>query len=267
MKTNLIVTSLLAVTLVLAAAPSQADQAAAQKGRAIAEEMDRRDLGWKNSRTKLKMVLKNRHGQSSSRELRVRSMEVQEKGRGDMSLTIFDRPRDIKGTAFLSHTKITDPDDQWLYLPAIKRVKRISSVNKSGSFVGSEFSYEDLVSIEVDRYSYTYLRDEACGTLTCFVVEMKPVYKHSGYTKLITWIDQDEYRINKIDFYDRKESKLKTMTYTGYKKYLDQYWRAHRLEMINHQTGKSTVLEFADYEFQVNVSKSHFSAGRLKRVR
>lgn len=268
MTTRRIATTLFIATLTLASPPlAFAQQSPAEKGREIAEEVDRRDLGWQSSQTKLKMVLKNRHGDTSSRELRLRSLEVQEQGRGDMSLTIFDRPRDIEGTAFLSHTKITDPDDQWLFLPAIKRVKRISSVNKSGSFVGSEFSYEDLVSTEVDRYTYNYLRDEPCGDQTCFVVERKPVYEHSGYTRLVTWIDQAEYRVMKIDFYDRKDSLLKTMNFTDYKQYLDKYWRAHQFFMENHQTGKSTLLEFDDYEFRIDVSASDFTSSRLKRVR
>ncbi|NIT13503.1 MAG: outer membrane lipoprotein-sorting protein, partial [Candidatus Dadabacteria bacterium] len=98
---------------------------------------------------------------------------------GDKSITVFDEPRDIEGTALLSHTKILDPDDQWLYLPAVKRVKRISSKNKSGPFVGSEFAYEDLLSQEVDKYNYKWLKDEKCGDLECHVVERYPLYENS----------------------------------------------------------------------------------------
>ena len=94
----------------------------------------------------------------SVRELRRQVFESTEEGRGDKSIIVFDSPRDIGGTALLSHTKILEPDDQWLYLPALGRVKRISSGNKSGPFVGSEFAYEDLVSQEVDKYNYRWLR-------------------------------------------------------------------------------------------------------------
>jgi len=128
---------------------------------AIAREMDRRDSGWKDQRANLVMTLRNRQGQESRRELRISTLEVD--GDGDKSLTLFDSPRDVKGTAFLSFTHATEPDDQWLYLPALKRVKRISSRNKSGSFMGSEFAYEDLSSQEVDKFRYKWLRDEALG--------------------------------------------------------------------------------------------------------
>ncbi len=251
---------------VLSAQPLLAETSQ-EKGQAIAEEIERRDLGWTDSEAKLKMVLTNRSGESSTRELRTLSLEVNAPGLGDRSLTIFDHPGDIEGTAFLSHTKITEPDDQWIYLPAIKRVKRISSANKSGPFVGSEFAYEDLLSFEVDRYTYNWLRDEPCGELECFVSERFPVYKNSGYTRLVTWIDKLEYRAMRIDFYDRKNELRKTLTLSDYKLHLDKYWRAHRLEMVNHQTGKSTMLTFDSLEFRIGFGETLFTPNRLKRVR
>lgn len=122
------------------------------KGLAIAKEMDLRDIGFQDSRVELTMTLTNRHGETSSRKLRLATLEVPDAATDDKSLTVFDHPRDIAGTAFLSFTKILEPDDQWLYLPAVQRVKRISSANKSGPFVGSEFAYEALVSFEVGKY-------------------------------------------------------------------------------------------------------------------
>lgn len=238
-----------------------------EKGRAIAEEIDRRDLGWGDSATTLTMTLTNRQGDTSTRELRTRTLEIQQPGLGDKSVTVFDKPRDVSGTAFLSHTKISEPDDQWLYLPALKRVKRISSGNKSGPFMGSEFAYEDLASQEVDKYTYTWLRDEACGTLDCFVIERRPVYRNSGYTRQIAWVDKAEYRPMKIEFHDRRDSLLKTLAYGEYRQYLGQYWRAHRMQMDNHQTGKATTLAFSEYTFGVGLSDSDFSSGRLKRAR
>ncbi len=238
-----------------------------EKGRAIAVEMDRRDLGWNDSVTKLTMVLSNAQGETSTRELRLESLEVSEKGSGDKSLTIFDRPRDVEGTAFLSHTKISEADDQWLYLPALKRVKRISSANKSGPFMGSEFAYEDLLSQEVEKYAYKWLRDEPCGENECFVFERYPLYENSGYTRQIVWTDKAEYRPMKIEFYDRKESLLKTLVYNDYNQYLNQYWRGLSLVMENHQTGKGTILTFEPYQFQVGLNEKDFTSNRLKRAR
>ncbi len=259
-----------ALTLVAAGTPAQGETPE-EKGLAIAEEVDRRDLGFGDSASTLKMVLTNKQGQSSTRELRIQTLEVPERSEGDKSLVVFDHPRDIEGTAFLSFTKILDPDDQWLYLPALKRVKRISSANKSGPFVGSEFAYEDLLSQEVDKYSYRWLRDEPCGEaaqgLDCFVIERFPRYENSGYTRQVTWIDQQEYRPIRIDYYDRKDSLLKTLTLSQYNQYLDQYWRADDQNMVNHQTGKTTRLTFDEWEFRVGVNERDFNPNRLKRLR
>ncbi|MDP6353113.1 MAG: outer membrane lipoprotein-sorting protein [Alphaproteobacteria bacterium] len=238
-----------------------------EKGLAIAEEADRRDLGFGDSATVVKMVLSNRHGETSTRELRINTLEVPDPSQGDKSLTVFDHPRDIKGTAFLSFTHIVEADDQWLYLPALKRVKRISSSNKSGPFMGSEFAYEDLSSQEVSKYTYRWLRDEPCGDLQCFVIEQFPVYEHSGYTRQILWMDQAEYRPIKIEFYDRKNDVLKTLTFSDYRHYLDKYWRAHKLFVENHQTGKTTTLEFESIELQVGLNERDFNSAALKRAR
>jgi outer membrane lipoprotein-sorting protein len=244
---------------------STANADPAEIGRQIAEEVDRRDSGFVDNTSELKMILRNRHGQESMRMIRNRTLEVI--GDGDKSLVIFDHPRDVKGTAFLSYTHIGNPDDQWLYLPALKRVKRISSKNKSGPFVGSEFAYEDISSQEVDKYTYRYLRDENLNGLDCFVVERIPVYKNSGYTKQIVWIDKAEYRPQKLDYYDRKEELLKTLTFGDYRQYLGRFWRAHRWEMVNHQTGKSTSLEWSEFQFQTGLSDRDFNRNILKSVR
>ena len=246
-------------------------QSPEEKGLMIAEEADRRDLGWGDSQTEGTMILKNRQGQTSQRRFRTQALENPDPAFGDKGLTVFDFPRDIAGTALLSHTKILDPDDQWLYLPALKRVKRISSANKSGPFVGSEFAYEDLSSVEVGKYNHRWLRDEACPDnpdLTCFVIEQEPLYENSGYTKRDVWLDQDEYRAQKIDFYDRKGDLLKTLIPSEYQHYLDRYWRAQRMQMDNHQTGRSTSLTFSPYSFIKNgLSEKDFIASRLKRSR
>ena len=242
-------------------------QSAEERGLEIAKEVDKRDMGWGQSSTVLKMMLKNKNGQTSTRELTIQSLETNEPGMGDKSLTVFSSPRDVDGTAFLSHTKITEPDDQWLYLPALKRVKRISSANKSGPFVGSEFAFEDLTSQEVDKYTHTYVKDDTIDGMQCFVTERKPVYKNSGYTRQLVWIDQAEYRPIKIEFYDRKNALLKTLTLTNYKQYKDQYWRAHTMDMINHLSKKSTTLTFEDYDFDAQLSAASFTSARLKSIR
>ncbi|MBV1911507.1 MAG: outer membrane lipoprotein-sorting protein [Kangiellaceae bacterium] len=188
----------------------------ARKGKAeeIVKESELRDLGWGNSASSLTMRLKNSQGEESVRELKVKTLEIDNDG--DKNLIIFERPADIKGTAFLSYSHATIPDQQWIYLPSIKRVKRISTTNKSGPFVGSEFAFEDISSFEIEKYSYQYQYDETINNIECFVIEYKPRYEYSGYKRLMVWIDKKEYRNQKTDFYDRKNSLLKTLVYSDY---------------------------------------------------
>jgi outer membrane lipoprotein-sorting protein len=240
-------------------------QTAEEKGLEIAQEADRRDTGFRDSSAGLKMILRNKQGEESTRVIGVRTLEQEDDG--DTSLTIFDQPADVKGTNFLSFTHKSGPDDQWLYLPALKRVKRISSRNKSGPFMGSEFAYEDLSSQEVEKYTYKYMREEKCRDLDCFVIERDPVDKYSGYTRQLVWIDKQEYRPQRVVFYDRKNAKLKTLVYSDYRQFLERYWRAHSMQMDNHQTGKSTTLIWSDYQFQNGFTDRDFDRNALKRIK
>ena len=166
-----------------------------ERGLEIAREVDNRDTGFKDQTAALIMELRNKRGDTSIRNVRVKTLEV--KGDGDKSMSIFDKPADVKGTAFLTYSRALKPDDQWLYLPALKRVKRISSKNKSGPFMGSEFAYEDISSQEIEKYTYKYIKDEVINGIDCFVIERYPAYKYSGYKRQLVWINKLEYRPEK----------------------------------------------------------------------
>jgi hypothetical protein len=265
MKLLTLTTSLVASSVLALSASSAFAQTAAEKGLAISKEAKVRDEGWVDVISSMNMVLRNKQGQESVRDIRSKTLEIANDG--DKSLSIFDKPRDVKGTAFLSFSHIVGNDDQWLYLPALKRVKRISSRNKSGPFMGSEFSFEDLASFEIEKYTYKFLKEEACDLGSCFVVEQYPVDKHSGYTRRIAWLDTKEYRNVKTEFYDRKDSLLKTLTNHDFKQYKGKYWRADMAKMVNHQNQKSTDLKFKGYQFGTGLSSSDFNKNTLKRAR
>jgi hypothetical protein len=235
------------------------------RGREVANEARRRDEGFGDTVTEITMQLMSADGRVRERSLTWQTLEVI--GDGDKSLTIFHEPRDIAGTAFLSFTHINEPDDQWLYLPSLKRVKRIAAVNQSSSFMGSEFSYEDLLSDEVERFDYQWLRDEPCESMTCFVLERRPRYADSGYSRQVVWIDQSEYRTVKIEYYDLREDHEKTLTLGSYRQYLEKFWRAQEFRMENHQTQKTTLLTFAPYRFQTGLTDRDFDPNALRSLR
>ena len=249
----------------VAPSASLADSSAEETGLAIATEARERQKGFGNFTSNLRMILRNKRGQESERELRLKVIEVE--GDGDRTMFVFDRPRDVKGTAFLVHAHKEGPDDQWLYLPALKRVKRISSSKQSGSFMGSEFSYEDMGAVEVEKYTHRYLRDEPCGDLECAVLERIPRSRDSGYSRQLVWLDRDELRTMQIQYFDRRDEHLKTMLVEDYDKYLERFWRGSTVSMTNHLTGKSTELLWSDFEFGTDMDAGDFTKTALKRAR
>lgn len=262
MKNSIFVLSTLFVLLFSINANSQASE---NRGLEIAIAADKADLGFGDVTVNLTMTLKNKNGQVSTRDMSNQILE--QSADGDKSLIIFNSPRDVKGTSTLTYTHKIGSDDQWLYLPSIKRVKRISSDNKSGPFMGSEFAYEDLSSQEVEKYTYSYITQEQIDGSNVHVVERDPVDAKSGYTRQVTWYNESNgYRIEKVEFYDRKNSLLKTLTYSNYELYLDKHWRAGQMHMVNHQTNKETTLVFSDYRFQSGLTDNDFSQNSLKRA-
>lgn len=236
-------------------------QGAKARGLKIAKAAEQADLGFKSSIVDLKMTLKNKNGQTSERSLTTKTLELTEDG--DKSLIVFNSPKDVKGTSTLTFTHKVGSDDQWLFLPSIKRVKRISSNNKSGPFVGSEFAYEDLSSIEVEKYTYKFIEEN--GDL--LVVEQDPVDPKSGYARrLVTYNKGKGYRFEKVEFFDRKNSLLKTLTYSDYKLYKNKFWRAGTFKMVNHQSNKETVLKFSNYNFEANLTDDDFTQAALQRA-
>ncbi len=250
------------LTLSIGHTPARAD---ADRGLEIARTMRERDRGFENFTADMEMTLIGASGKRSLRRLRVKVLEVANDG--DKNLAIFDAPADVKGTAFLSHTHIRNPDDQWLYLPSLRRVKRIAPANKTAPFMGSEFSYEDLASPEVEKYTYKYIGDDTVAGQPAFLLERYPVDKHSGYNRQLVWVEQNRYIALKTVFYDRRGEKFKTLISKQFRLYLDRYWRATEMDMENHLSGKRTELRWLNYQFRQNISEQDFRPSSLQRIR
>ncbi len=267
MKTQKITFVIISLTLFLyslnAEKPLPADKV--EKGLAIAKLADESDVGFDNFVVNIKMTLTNRHGKNSTRVMKTYTKEGI--GDGDKAIIVFETPRDIRGSAVLTYTHKLKSDDQWLYLPALGRVKRIASENKSGSFMGSEFAYEDLASQEVEKYDYAFLKEEKYNDADCYVVDRFPVDKNSGYTKITTWFNKKRLTVEKAVYYDRKDALLKTLVFSNYKQYLDKFWRAEKFDMTNHQKGKKTVLEWTNYKFKQKLKETMFTPNGMKRIR
>jgi len=133
--------------------------------------------------------------------------------------------------------------------------------------MGSEFAYEDMSSFEVEKYTYKFLREEKVDGRDCYVSEYYPVDKYSGYPRQIVWLDKVMNQPIKTEFYDRRNSLLKTLVNSEYALYEDKYWRPDRMEMTNHLNGKSTILVFKNYRFRTGLNDRNFNQNSLKRAR
>ena len=233
--------SLAALTLALTPVEALAESPEA-RGRAIADAAERHNSGFAGESSAVEMVLINAQGDQVVRKLAIKTLEM--KGDGDRTLLTFEWPADVKGTRLLTWAHPKDDDDQWLYMPAMRRVKRISARSQSGAFMGSEFAFEDLGGQDPDKYTWRFDREEKVGEHEAWVLTRVPVNTRSGYSKQVVWMSKTHQQPVKIDFYDRKGERLKTMTATGFSQH-GKWWRPARLEMVNHQTHKKSQLKWS----------------------
>jgi hypothetical protein len=207
------------------------------------------------------MVLQNSEGDRNIRKLKMLKLEGSD---GDRSLLTFLYPNDLKGTKLLSFEVIGGNDKQWLYLPAIKRVKRISSRNKSGSFMASEFSYEDISSQNYKNYSYEGEAQKVFKDgVEYFKIKRVSIDKNSGYSKQILFIGTKDYLLYFGEYYDRAGRVLKKIEFSHYI-LVDGVERVHKIEIQNIQNKKSSSLVWDEDSIKVGLTKKDFSKRALK---
>ncbi len=231
-----------------------------ERGLEIARMVHKTNEGFKGEKSELEMILINAHGDRTVRRMASLIREVV--GEGDKSRIEFQWPADVKGTRMLTWSHKASDDDQWLFLPAVKRVKRIASRNKSGSFMGSEFSYEDLGSPEIEKFKHKFLGDVTVNGRPCWRLERIPVDPTSGYSKEVTVIDQGMMNPVSIEYYDRKGDLLKTGTFENYAQ-ISGYFRVQSIRMENHQTKKSSILSWKSRELGVSLDDALFDSNEL----
>lgn len=229
----------------------------------VAKKSDKVMSGFEDSSSKMTMTLINAKGQTRVRKMQSKSLELDG---GDKSLMEFLSPADVKGTKFLNYEHAKKDDDQWLYLPALKRVKRISSKNKSGSFMGSEFSYEDVSSFNIDKYDYKNedAKEAKLDDKDVYIVSRFPNYKYSGYTKQVSYIDKKTFLTLKVDYYDRKKSLLKSASFSDYK-LIKGIYRNGKIHMKNFSNSKESILLWEEESVKTGLSKKDFHKRVLKK--
>lgn len=229
-------------------------------GKEVMEKVKAKNENYKGSEAKMVMTLIDAHGNKVERILTAIVME--DKKEGDKSITAFEKPLDVKGTKLLTISSKDGANKQWLYLPKFKRVKKINARNQSGSFMGSEFSYEDIAGQSIENYKYKILKEDE----KTWTIESTPI-ENSGYSKMITEISKEKLNPLAVKYFDRKgellkESKLEDFKqYKVGKKFFDI---ANKISMENIQTKKKSVIVWTQRKLGVSLRANQFKSTKLK---
>ncbi|MGH8536354.1 MAG: outer membrane lipoprotein-sorting protein [Gammaproteobacteria bacterium] len=216
------------------------------------------------------MTLVNDQGQTRERKVKAISV-LQPNGVDSNMLVRFLAPSDIKGTGFLQIEHLEGDDDQWIYLPALHKSRRLVSSNKKDSFMGSDFSYGDVLPPKVSNYHHKLLKEEAIEGQDCYVIESVPIdegiMRDSGYSRKTTWIRKDNFHETKVEYSDLSGRLLKTQIVRGIilVEPDTSRWTAIYKEMVNHQTGHKTIFNADQYSTDVTIASDMFSLRTLER--
>jgi len=256
---------LLAAGGMLLAWPGATEAGSAEdRGLAIMKEQERINSGYQSDITVYRMTLINANGDRSERTMEFRTLEGAA-AESDKTLIVFKAPPDIGETGLLTHQNKSGDDDQWLYLPALRRVKRIASSSRASSFAGSEFTYEDLAPLELGKYRFKHLRDDVVGEVSVWVVESVPQFKDSGYSRMELFVRRDNHQTVRTNFYDRRGEPVKAGRFEEWSRVDGKWWRSRTVRMENLQTRKSTVLETVEIKVGAGLSARDFTTKALEK--
>jgi len=241
----------------------------ALSGVEIAQKVHDRDEG-DNLTSQMKMVLEDKNGKKRVRTLKT---YAKDKGEDTLKLMFFLTPADVQNTGFLTYDyeDSSKDDDQWLYLPELKKVKRIASSDKSSSFMGSDFTYSDMTKKNVEDYTYKIMKEPVVRGHKSWQILVTPksqkTIDETGYTKSIIFVRQDNFVVIQALNYIQLGSKLKYMIVTGLQK-IDGVWTTTKVQMITKKGKKSlhkTFLEFSDIKYNQDLEESFFTTRTIEK--
>jgi outer membrane lipoprotein-sorting protein len=238
-------------------------------GDEIADRVNARDEGLSVSRL-LRMELTDKRGKTRVRE--TKAFRVYE-GQDKKTAIFYLSPNNVKDTAFLTYdyAQASQEDDQWLYLPAMKKVRRISASDRGDYFLGTDFTFEEIkleTRISKIDYSRKTLSTDSIDGHSCIWVESIPasnkIAKELGIGRRQDCIDDSLWMIRKSEQWDTKDRYLKTIIFSDIRR-VDGIWTAHSIKVENHQSGHKTHFEFSDVDYSQNIPDSIFTANGIKR--
>jgi len=260
--------SLIALAAPLAFANEEPAGSTPLTGRQIMELVDARDDG-DNSTQNMEMILIDKNGSRRERTIRTFGRDV---GEDSQSIMFFLSPADVKDTGFLTYDYDDDEkdDDQWLYLPALKKTKRIASSDKSGSFMGSDFSYSDMTDRKLERYDYTLMKEDEVNGHKVWQIEAIPntekEIKETGYTKSVSFVRQDNYVVIRAVSWLKKGQRLKYFEVKTLEQ-IDGIWVPTEMQMTTKKgktTLHKTIIKAHDVRFNQEIDDDTFTVRKLE---
>lgn len=252
-RTNIIILTLAFVTATLNA----------QSGREIIQKVKDRPDG--DSRySEMTMTLVSKKGKERIRKMKSYSMDI---GKDKKTLMFFTYPGDVAGTGFLTwdYDQIGKDDDKWLYLPAMKKTRRISgSSAKKDYFMGTDFTYDDMGSRNVDEDDHELLREESVDGFDCWVVESVSKDARDIYSKKVSWIRKGCLVAQKVDYYDHQGHLHRELRVSGIK-LVDGLWTVGELHMTNVQVHHQTLLSFENPQYNTGLTEASFTVAKLEK--
>ncbi|MDD2436434.1 MAG: outer membrane lipoprotein-sorting protein [Massilibacteroides sp.] len=235
-------------------------------GRDIAVKVDNRPDG-DTRYSEMTLTLINKNGSKRERQLKSYAQDFGTNMKDHKKIMFFLYPGDVKGTGFLTweYDQIGKDDDKWLYLPAMKKTRRISgSSSKTDYFMGTDFTYDDMGDRNVDEDSHNLLREENFNGHKCWVLESIPKTSGEIYSKKIAWIRQDCLIAEKIEYYDKLNKLHRLLTNSDIRK-IDDIWTINHMLMKNVQSGHQTVIILKNYKYNEKIDKAIFTVTRLEK--
>ncbi len=216
--------------------------------------------------SKMKFNIIYSDGKEKVRETKWIWIDLDGKGGIDEKFMFFFlSPPEIKDTAFLSWNfkKYDKDDDQWVYLPALRKTRRIASSSKHDSFFGTEFNYSDLNTRDLNEDAHTVLKTESFQGIECYVVESIPIDKKDAYSKIMAWVDKGRWIILKAEFYNKKGEHLKTELLEW--ELIQEIWTAKTMTMQNYLNGNTTIVTIEEFKYNNGFKEKLFHERTLKR--